>query len=54
MKIVQALEDSDILLKGVTETIKNKTKKREDGFLGTLAGILGSILLQNLLSGKKL
>ena len=54
MKIVQALEDSDILLKGVTETIKNKTKKREGGFLGTLAGILGSILLQNLLSGKKL
>ena len=49
MKIVQALEDSDILLKGVTETIKNKTKKREGGFLGTLAGILGSILLQNLL-----
>ena len=27
MKIVQALEDSNILLKGVTETIKNETKK---------------------------
>ena len=26
MKIVQALEDSNILLKGVTETIKNETK----------------------------
>ena len=28
MKIVQALEDSNILLKGVTKTIKNKTTKR--------------------------
>ena len=28
MKIVQALEDCNILLKGVTKTIKNETKKR--------------------------
>ena len=54
MKIDQALEDSDVLLKGVTETIKNKTKKREGRLLGTLVGILGSILLQNLLSGKRI
>ena len=27
MKIVQALEDSNVLLKGVTKTIKNETKK---------------------------
>ena len=26
MKIVQALEDSNILLKGVSDTIKNETK----------------------------
>ena len=45
MKIVQALEDSNILLKGVTETIKNKTKKQEGWFLGTLVDTLGSILL---------
>ena len=32
MKIVQALEDSDLLLQGVTKTIKNETKeqKKED------------------------
>ena len=54
MKIDQALDDSDVLLKGVTETIKNKTKKREGRLLGTLVGILGSILLQNLLSGKRI
>ena len=29
MKIVQALEDSNILLKGVAETIKNETKKNK-------------------------
>ena len=39
MKIVQALEDSNILLKGVTKTIKNETKEQKGGFLGTL-GVL--------------
>ena len=32
MKIVQALEDSNNLLNGVTKTIKNKTKKEKGGF----------------------
>ena len=38
IKIVQALEDSNILLKGVTKTIKNETKEQQGGFLsmGTL------------------
>ena len=52
MKIVQALEDSNILLKGVTETIKNETKEQKGGFLGTLVRTLVSILLGNLLLGK--
>ena len=52
MEIVQALEDSNILFKGVTETIKNETKEQKGGFLGTLVGTLGSILLGNSLSGK--
>ena len=52
MKIVQVLEDSNILIKGVTETIKNETKKQKGGFLGTLVGTLGSNFLGNLLSGK--
>ena len=52
MKIVQALEDSNILLKGVTKTIENKTKEQKRGFLGTLVGTLGWILLGNLSSGK--
>ena len=33
MKIVQALKDSNILLNGVTETIKNETNKQSGGFL---------------------
>ena len=52
MKIVQALEDSNILLKGVTNTIKNETKEQKGGFLSTLLGTLGATLLGNLLSGK--
>ena len=52
MKIVQVLEDSDILLKGVTKTIKNETKEQKDDFLSMLSGPLGASLLGNLLSGK--
>ena len=51
-KIVQALEDSNILLKGVTKTIKNKTKEPKGGFLSMLLGTLGATLLVNLLTGK--
>ena len=51
-KIVQALEDSNILLKEVIKTIKNETKKQEGGFLGMLLGTLGASLLRNLLTGK--
>ena len=52
MKIVQALEDSNILLKGVTKTIKNETKEQKRGFLSMLLGTLGASLLRNLLAGK--
>ena len=52
MKIVQFLEDSNILLKGVTKTITNETKEQKGGFLSMLLGTLGASLLGNLLSGK--
>ena len=51
MKIIQALEDSDILLKGVTKT-KNETKEQKGGFLSMLLGTLGASLLGNLFTGK--
>ena len=50
MKIVQAFEDSNILLKGVTKTIKNETKENNGGFLSVLLGTLGASLLRNLLT----
>ena len=57
MKIVQALEDSNILLKGVTKTIKNEIKEQNGGFLSMLLGTLGASLLGDLLtkdlSGKR-
>ena len=52
MKIVQAPEDSNILLKGVTKTIENQTKEQKGGFLSMLLGTLGASLLENLLTGK--
>ena len=52
MKIVEALKDSSILLKGVTKTIKNKTKELKGGFLSMLFGTLGASLFGNVLTVK--
>ena len=52
MKIVQALKDSNILLKGVTKAIKSETKEQKGEFLSILLGSLGASLLGNLLSAK--
>ena len=53
IKIVQVLEDSCILLKGITKTIKNETKEQRGGFLSILLGTLGATLLGNMLSSGK-
>ena len=53
MKIIEALENSGILLKGVTKTIENKTKEQRGGFLSMLLGTLGASLFGNLLTGRK-
>ena len=52
IKIIEALETSGILLKGVTKTIENETEEQRGGFLSMLLGTLGANLLGNLLSGK--
>ena len=52
MKIVKSLEDSNLLLKGVSETIQNKAKERKGGFLSMLLGTLGASLLGNMLAGR--
>ena len=54
MKIVKSLEDSGVLIKGVTQTIEGETKEQIGGFLGMLLGTLGTSLLRNMVAGKGL
>ena len=52
MKIVKSLEDCGLLIKSVSETIKDEAKEQKEGFLSFLLGTLGASLLGNLLTGK--
>ena len=52
MKIVKSLEASGLLIKGVSQTIKNGAKKQKGGFLNMFLGTLGAGLLGNLSTGK--
>ena len=52
MKIVKSLEESDLLIKGVWKTIKNKAKEQKGGLLGMLLVTLGASLLEHLLTSK--
>ena len=54
IKIVKYLEDSGLLLKGVTETVQNEVKEQKGGFLSMLLGTLGASLLEHLLTGKEI
>ena len=53
MKIIEALENSGIFLKGVNKMTENETKEQRGGFLSMLLGTLGASLLGNLLTGGK-
>ena len=50
LKIVISLEDSGVLLKGVSETIQHEAKEQTGGFFGMLLGTLGPSLLGDVLS----
>ena len=52
IKIVKSLEDSCLLLKGVTETVQKEVKGQKGGFLSMLLGTLGASLLGNILTGR--
>ena len=54
LKIVESLENSGLLLEGVSETIKNEAKEQKGGFLSMLLRTLGTSLLGNMLAGKGL
>ena len=50
LKIVKSLEDSGVLLKGISETIQHEDKEQRGGFLSLLLGTLGASLLGDILS----
>ena len=50
LKIVKSLENSGVLLKGVSGTIQNEAKEQREGFIGMLLGTLGASLLGDVLS----
>ena len=54
MKIVKLLEESDLLIKGVSKKIKNEADEQKGGFLGMLLGTFGASLLGDLLTSKGL
>ena len=52
MKIIKSLEESALLIEGVSQTLKNEAKKQKGRFLSMLLGTLGASLLVNLLASK--
>ena len=52
VKMIKSLEDSGLLLKGVTETVQIEVKEQKGGFLSMLLGTLGASLLGNILTGR--
>ena len=50
IKIVLALENQSISLKGVTKTVGNEMKEQKGGFLSMLMGTLGASLLSDILT----
>ena len=50
LEIAKSLEDSGVLLKGVSETIQHEAKEQGERFLSMLLGTLGASLLGDVLS----
>ena len=53
MKIIKLFEESGLLIKGISETIKNETKEQKGGFLPILLETLTVSILGNALAGKE-
>ena len=53
IKTEKSLEDSGLLLKGVSETIQNEAKEQKGGFLSMLLGTSSASLLENILAEKE-
>ena len=52
IKIVKSVEDSGLLLKGVSEIVQNEARKQKGGFLSMLLCTLSASLLGNILASK--
>ena len=52
--MVKSLQDSSLLLEGVSETIQTKAKEQRGGFNSMLLGTLGASLLGNVLAGREI
>ena len=52
MKIVKSLEESALLMKRISEIVKNEAQKQKDRFLPMLLWILVGSVLGNALTGK--
>ena len=52
IKIIKSLEESGLLIKGVSETIKNEVTEQKGGFLRVILGTWSASLLGNLLTGQ--
>ena len=53
MKVIESLNESALLIKSVSQIIKNEIKEQKGEFLGMLLSILAASLLENLLTGKR-
>ena len=53
MEIVKSFEESGLLIKGISETIKNEAKEENGEFLPMLLGKLAASILGNALTGKR-
>ena len=50
IKIIKSLDDSSVLIDGVTETVKHEIKKQEGGFAGAVLAPLAASFVQPVVS----
>ena len=52
MKMVKSLEESELIIKGISETIKNEAKEQKIGFISILLETLAASMLGSALTGR--
>ena len=53
MRIVKSVEESGLLIKGISETIKTEAKEQKGQFLPMLLGTLATSMLGSALIGRE-